>query len=104
MREDRVCQPGEWIADWLLRCRDTEGLEGKETQKLCYFHRDQGIDKEVGREATIPNLWRWLLLSMKARYALRGDLPMEVDHHGEHCCFHFCLCFSLIKSILIGNK
>lgn len=87
MWKDSVCQLGKWIAAWLLRCWDAEAhrqeLEGKEAQKLRYLARDRGIDKEIGREATMQNLRRWLLSSIKARFLLREDLVdflREVDH------------------------
>lgn len=62
----------------MLRCCDAEAdreeLEGKEAQKLGYLAKDRGIGKEIGREAIMQNLWRWLLSSMKARFLLRDDL------------------------------
>ncbi|GAB0209900.1 hypothetical protein GRJ2_003455700 [Grus japonensis] len=53
---------------------NSQELESKEAQQLVSLARDWQINKEIGREATILSLWRWLLSSVKVQYPLKDDL------------------------------
>jgi len=77
------CQPGECIAAWLLQCwdngADSQQLEGKEAQQLGSLARNRGIERGLVKETAICSLWKWLLLSVRARYPLKEDLANSPD-------------------------
>lgn len=64
MQKDYSCQPGKQTSAWLLQCRysgtKSQKLECKEAQHLGSLPKDQEIDREIGKEATILSLWRQL--------------------------------------------